>query len=503
MLPADPLRDHRGRHRRSRLQQLPDLRLDRINPRTPRDPDVLRRRIPRQCTTNSIPRDPQLTRDRLDRHPLRPVQPTDLSPVLHCHHPSQGHARGSLSTVARGSVFTRRRQLSRLAEPQPDLDEPRTLENRALFLRVSEILREVLLECQARVFAGPPDWWLLKLVGILHHTNTTTITFNYDTLIESTIDASRLFDADLHRVRGSHLLRGLPPLRLPDPGGLRFGPARASTFRYLKLHGSLDTFWIPNDVTGATIGRLALQGGWGRPTAESDDRRRELLPGTSPFIVPPAATKSAFYGNPLTRELWQSTARELGDADEVALIGYSLPATDLVSSGMFADTLAQDTRVTVVNPSPDLIVHRLVDLGVSPDDVTTVDGDGCVQSYVNRLESELRPPFDAGVPGDVQLAIGTGGREHAVIGPIHPTDHGVIRLAAASIHSDAGRDPDLRVTLKEILHHGPIRTIEIDYGDGRISAVASTRVAQGPSGAPEYVVLTPTVIPQDLPSSGN
>src|SRR6202044_506831 len=34
-----------------------------------------------------VPRDPQMPGDRLDRHPLRPVKPADLSPVLHCEHP--------------------------------------------------------------------------------------------------------------------------------------------------------------------------------------------------------------------------------------------------------------------------------------------------------------------------------------------------------------------------------------------------------------------------------
>src|SRR4051794_24562958 len=178
--------------------------------------------------------------------------------------------------------------LSRLAEPQPDLDEPRNLENRALFLRVSETLREVLLECQAQVLTGEPHWWLRRLVGYLHHTRTTTITFNYDTLLESTVDTGRLRDADLNLVRGKHLLRGLPPLREPEPTGLRFGEANASTFHYIKLHGSLDAFWIPNDATGTTIASLPLQSSWGLPTHESAERRRELVPGTSPFIVPPA-----------------------------------------------------------------------------------------------------------------------------------------------------------------------------------------------------------------------
>src|SRR5262245_2344691 len=56
----------------------------------------------------------QLLRDRLDRHPLRQVQPPDLRPVLHRDHPphpASRERRGQHSPVRRGSVFTRRRQL--------------------------------------------------------------------------------------------------------------------------------------------------------------------------------------------------------------------------------------------------------------------------------------------------------------------------------------------------------------------------------------------------------
>jgi len=49
------------------------------------------------------------TKMGIDRHPLRPVKPPDLSPVLHCHHPPQDQAGGPFSAVDRGSVFTRRR----------------------------------------------------------------------------------------------------------------------------------------------------------------------------------------------------------------------------------------------------------------------------------------------------------------------------------------------------------------------------------------------------------
>jgi hypothetical protein len=117
--PADPLGDHRGRHRRPRLEQLSDARLDRIHDRPATHPPLIPRRpISGQRPLHGVLRDPHHPRDRLDRHPLSPVQPADLGPILHAQHlaPSParlepGSARGQLSSVVWGSVFTRRRQV--------------------------------------------------------------------------------------------------------------------------------------------------------------------------------------------------------------------------------------------------------------------------------------------------------------------------------------------------------------------------------------------------------
>ena len=40
-----------------------------------------------RAALHGVPRTPHHPRDRLDRHPLRPTQPTDLRPVLHAQHP--------------------------------------------------------------------------------------------------------------------------------------------------------------------------------------------------------------------------------------------------------------------------------------------------------------------------------------------------------------------------------------------------------------------------------
>ncbi len=83
VLPADPLRDNRGRHRRRDLQQLADPRLHLVDQRPSRRPLVARRTLIPQRLAHRVLRDPHRPGDHLDRHSLRTMQPADLSPVLH------------------------------------------------------------------------------------------------------------------------------------------------------------------------------------------------------------------------------------------------------------------------------------------------------------------------------------------------------------------------------------------------------------------------------------
>ncbi len=86
-LPADPLGDHRGRHRRRGLEELTNLRLEGVDRRALRRPFVDRCPVGRNRPLDRVLRDAQMTGDRPDRHLLGPMEPTDLSPVLHGYHP--------------------------------------------------------------------------------------------------------------------------------------------------------------------------------------------------------------------------------------------------------------------------------------------------------------------------------------------------------------------------------------------------------------------------------
>ena len=145
-VPADALCDHRCRHLRELAQQPADLRFHRIDNRTVPGPLIARWLIRAQRVAHRVASDAQPTRDRLDPHPLSPMQTTDLGPVLHVNHPphplagvqpgfefhhNQWWTRpegGQFSPGDRGSVFSRWRQ-ARDHTRSSRGDEPPTREN--------------------------------------------------------------------------------------------------------------------------------------------------------------------------------------------------------------------------------------------------------------------------------------------------------------------------------------------------------------------------------------
>jgi len=291
----------------------------------------------------------------------------------------QGLAPGQVSVPDRGfadGYFEA--WLSRLAEPQPDLRYDENLRNQASFATISEVVREVLVQRQTQVMAWPPPRWLERFLRVAHVEQLTVLTFNYDTLVEAAVDGPvRIWDwTGRSPVDSNDLVDGLPAS--PPPAGMTFTKARSDSFRLLKLHGSIDCWWVNGDATGATIVRTP--DGW--KDVAPLYARRGAVPGRTPFLVPPAAGKSQFFRNPLIREVWQRAAAALQEASAVAFLGYSFPLTDLVTSGMVADRLAgRDVLVEVVNPSPEVPLDNLRRLDVAAD-----SSHDTVETYLHELE---------------------------------------------------------------------------------------------------------------------
>jgi hypothetical protein len=296
-----------------------------------------------------------------------------------------GHGPVRHPEFRRGSFET---WLSRLADDQPHLSAAANLENRSLFLRLGQAIQSVVADRQAQAVSQDAPGWLYELLSVLHARRSTVLTLNYDNLVECAVDGEFLYGSDVGRwVTSSDILGGLPPLAAA--GTFPGGGVLAATFRLLKLHGSLSWFWSPDDVTGATLQRWVAPGRFGAPETRDEDERRRVLPGREPFIVPPAAVKSSYFRNLITRELWSRAFEALAMASRVIMIGYSLPPGDLTLTGMIGDAVSgRDVAFEIVNPDPGQVRSRLHLMGVADSEMTEVSGPECVERFVCRYRDE-------------------------------------------------------------------------------------------------------------------
>jgi hypothetical protein len=131
------------------------------------------------------------------------------------------------------------------------------------------------------------------------------------------------------------------------PGGL---PPTVG-MNLIKLHGSLSWRYAgPNSAPGDAIYETA-----GMIDCQSNAQGfASHLPETisadlEPMIVPPAAVKSPYYSNGVLQAYWKLAAKELSQAEELVIMGFSLPQTDLLVSSMLSTTLPEASSITPVD----------------------------------------------------------------------------------------------------------------------------------------------------------
>ncbi len=360
--------------------------------------------------------------------------------------------------------------LSLLAEEQPHLREAENLTNASRFASMKDAIVAVLTSAQDQALAVDPPSWLYKLLLLLHHRRNNVISLNYDTLVE--VGVRSLFGAQggIHvELDTGDVLGGQPPLVNPPAGTWR----AAETMRLLKLHGSLDWWWAPNDASGATLVRQEAGSVFGHPRAIGDDQRRREIPGREPFIIPPLATKSRYYRNPLTRQLWHDAYEALAGAERITLVGYSLPRADTIMSEMLGSVLRSGrATVEVVDLRPDAICKRLEAL-VGPTRksgrLTLVGGHKCVETYVHKLAARA----SAQVVEGLQKVVLPGGRSYPDPVSVEWRYHG--QAAVRGISSIKG-GPGGTVTL--VCHGDHLRSVEMGGQVSAFEVLESVRAAQ-------------------------
>jgi len=295
--------------------------------------------------------------------------------------------------------------LARLAEPQPDQSVESNLRRQTDFQAIVRTLAAELETAQeeSQLLGLPP--WLNRLITVAHFWQSTLISFNYDTLIESSTPGCLLQMPNPLQIpvtiplSSGDAIGQMPPL--PN------GPSRAPfpSFRLLKLHGSLAWSWVFGDTTGLTIARMPIDEeevfastivktsspfvGESRqiiaePPEDPVSRKARLLPSRTQFIAPPSGAKSGYYQNPFMNALWTNARLALEEADEVYFVGYSMPSADTTARGLFRESLRPDAKIVIVNPCPTQIHDQITKWGFN--DIDVLSKPNCVEQMVEMLE---------------------------------------------------------------------------------------------------------------------
>lgn len=236
------------------------------------------------------------------------------------------------------------RWLSYLVDSPPWLQPGQQERNHTSFSEIANAVSATLGAAQINAVLNPPPAWLPRLVTHWQDTDATVITFNYDVLVE-------LAWLDLFGGSGapwSHLYAvPVTPAAIRTAG--IWGARPTSGMRLLKLHGSLNWYYSgPDSPPGDTIYDLGVTGGWSvdgvAPRYDEEDVADKL-----PFIVPPAAVKSPYYSNQTLRGQWRIAAQAIEEADDVVIMGFGLPPTDLLVTSMLATVVTPDHNVFPVS----------------------------------------------------------------------------------------------------------------------------------------------------------
>lgn len=244
------------------------------------------------------------------------------------------------------------RWLSSLAEPAPWLSLADQLRNTALFTDVSHAIHDVINANQQTAVAAEAPNWLLPLVLHWHNTDANVITFNYDCLVE-------LAYLDVMTGAGAYWPWDLYTIPI-TPAWVRAGGGalqKLESFQLLKLHGSLGWWYSgPDAESSDPIYWMGWTGHFqeGIQPLWSTFGGERIVMDKRPMLVPPAATKGPYYKNRLLAAQWAEAAAALRDADELVIMGYSAPVTDLTVTSLIA-TQFKGSTIVPVNRDPGLI----------------------------------------------------------------------------------------------------------------------------------------------------
>lgn len=265
--------------------------------------------------------------------------------------------------------------------------------NKALYAEITEILSEYFVKLSKNDFTDKKFMDMNILCALCNsfytdYKNIDFITLNYDWIVERCL-------SEVFAKLGSYNPRldeyyKYPITEIGARGAnpyLHYASPYEKIPSVIKLHGSANWFW---EGVSASDQVYYIDG-------NESKEKLSLLSGLNPYIVPPVLDKSYFYNHNAIRYFWKYAYDLLKKADEIYIIGFSFPQTDLSVKHLFQSALrGSDAHVYVVNcDTKDNLLHNY--MGIFGDRCT-IHYDYCgmkdaFQKFVNEKLTNRGQPW--------------------------------------------------------------------------------------------------------------
>jgi hypothetical protein len=185
----------------------------------------------------------------------------------------------------------------------------------------------------------------------------TFISFNYDGLLEAFLNSpfGKPLDAHPYWLEMSHGIPIVKPEHLVKTDQFTVNGKIISPTRVIKPHGSMHFFPVREEMRsilgGPSMVALSpiLDIGFDQNTMQRDINELHAWQyiSSTPMIVPPVMNKDSYLTSDYFREMLRLTYKAVSEADQVVVLGFSLPPSDLHISAVFESINWDKKRVVV------------------------------------------------------------------------------------------------------------------------------------------------------------
>ncbi|EKE03904.1 MAG: hypothetical protein ACD_20C00131G0001 [uncultured bacterium] len=239
--------------------------------------------------------------------------------------------------------------LTYLSSDLPWKDERQKAMNKALYIDITNKIVKIFesinnydfADCNSKQFQKNKALW-----EFIYKENITCVSLNYDLLLEKNlIAASNIIKKqdemiiNIQEEDSCGKFYKIPILNIINR------VSNSCSYRYelpeiLKLHGSINWLYSSISPSDSIFYR------------DFQKVENNLIEDLVPFIIPPILDKNSFYNNNTLKSIWKRAHTSIKSAEEIYIVGFSFPLTDLPIKLLFQSALRKnnDVKVYVINP---------------------------------------------------------------------------------------------------------------------------------------------------------